>query len=89
VSIVARRFAFTPARVRIERGTRVEIELSSGDVAHGFELEGVDGAVEIPPRGDGVVRVAFTADEAGRFRFRCVKPCGAGHAEMRGVIVVE
>jgi heme/copper-type cytochrome/quinol oxidase subunit 2 len=34
------------------------------------------------------VVVTFTPPKAGRYTFECSHTCGAGHAFMRGVIVV-
>jgi heme/copper-type cytochrome/quinol oxidase subunit 2 len=41
----------------------------------------------VPKRGKGVAKVVFTPAAAGRYTFS-VRTCGAGHAFMRGVIVV-
>ena len=70
-------------------GSRVELELTSRDVEHGFEIPGTDTKVTIPPRGGGSVTVVVHAEKTGKIRFRCARPCGAGHAEMAGVIVVK
>lgn len=88
VVIRAERFAFTPSQIRTTAGTRLEFRLSSDDTVHGFRILDTDVNVEIPKRGkDGVVAV-FTPAKAGRYTFECSHTCGAGHAFMRGVIVV-
>jgi cytochrome c oxidase subunit 2 len=87
VEIGAERFSFTPSEVRVKAGTRLEIRLTSDDTSHGFRLRGTDIDVEIPKRGRGRASVVFQP-AAGRYTFECSRVCGAGHAFMRGVIIV-
>lgn len=89
VEVKAQRFKFTPARIRVPLGTRLEIELSSRDVVHGFEIPSAGIETKIPPRGRGSVTVVYLAEQEGRIPFRCSHKCGAGHASMRGMIIVE
>lgn len=70
-------------------GETLEIELKSLDVMHGFHIVGSQIDVGIPARGKGSVAVAFTPSEPGKYRFVCSHQCGAGHAQMRGVIEVR
>jgi len=69
-------------------GTTLTIRLTSDDTAHGFRIIGTDVNVEIPKRNRGTTTVTFTPLEAGRYVFECSQLCGAGHAFMRGEIVV-
>lgn len=89
IEVSARRFKFRPSKIAVDYGTTVILELSSKDVRHGFKIPGKGIDVTIPPRRRGTVEVRFTADERGKFPFRCSHVCGAGHSSMRGVIVVE
>jgi cytochrome c oxidase subunit 2 len=89
VRVVAERFTFTPAQVRVKRGTRVEFRLRSEDTNHGFRILGTRVNVVVPKRGRGEMTVSFDAVEPGRYVFECSKPCGAGHSIMRGEIIVE
>ena len=89
VRIKAERFAFTPSEIAMTVGETIEIRLKSDDTSHGFRLIGRDVNVAIPKRGQGEVVVPFTPAEAGRYEFECSHLCGAGHAFMRGVIIVR
>ena len=89
VRVTAERFRFTPSRIKVKPGTRLEIELESRDVEHGFHIIDTDIDTHIPPAGGGRVVVVFEAEERGRHRFQCSKLCGSGHASMSGVIVVK
>lgn len=89
VEIDAERFAFTPSQVRVKADTPVEIRLRSDDTNHGFRILDTDVNVTIPKRGKGTATVTFTPPKAGRYVFECSKVCGAGHAFMRGTLIVE
>lgn len=100
IGVVARRYGFEPAVIRVERGELVRLRFASHDVVHGFHLEvyGIDVTIEPLRRevrarlGDGPLQtleeVAFVADRPGKFRFRCSKTCGAMHPFMSGELIV-
>ena len=89
VRISAERFHFIPSRIRVKRGTLLEIELSSQDTFHGFRIPKADLDVTIPARGQGKIKIRFRSRKAGSYPFECSRPCGAGHTMMRGTIIVE
>ena len=89
VNVVAERFNFTPSKIKVQQGTLLEITLTSDDTFHGFRIPSMQVNQVIPARGRGSVKVLFDAKEKGSFAFECSRPCGAGHAMMRGVITVE
>ena len=89
IEIVAERFLFTPAEITVDRGTTLEIKLTSEDTDHGFHIVGSDINVTIPKRGRGHVTVVFDANDAGDYTFECSHVCGAGHSFMRGRIRVK
>ena len=89
ILIEAERFNFTPSRVKLRVGDDVEFVLRSADTSHGFSVDGTDIDLEIPKRGKGDAVARFTAATPGTFAFECDRMCGAGHAFMRGEIIVE
>ena len=89
IDIVAERFLFTPAEITVDRGTTLEIRLTSEDTDHGFRILDTDINVTIPKRGRGHVAVVFDAKDAGDYTFECSHVCGAGHSFMRGRIRVK
>jgi cytochrome c oxidase subunit II len=89
IDIVAERFLFTPAEITVDRGTTLEIRLTSEDTDHGFRILDTDIDVTIPKRGRGHVAVVFDAKDAGDYTFECSHVCGAGHSFMRGRIRVK
>jgi cytochrome c oxidase subunit 2 len=89
VRVTAERFAFSPSEIVVEEGTLLEIQLTSDDTNHGFRIKGTSTNVVIPKRGRGALSVKFDALTPGRYAFECSKMCGAGHAMMKGAIVVK
>ncbi len=89
ILITAERFTFTPSKIKVKKGSLVEIVLRSEDTDHGFRLESANIDKIIPPEGKGRLRIQFRAKRTGRYPFECSRPCGAGHNLMRGEIIVE
>ncbi len=90
IHVEVERFEFIPQRIHVRQGERVRLVFTSRDTRHGVAIAeyGIY-EDEIPPRGKGAVAVEFTADRPGTFTYRCAHLCGAGHAMMRGLLVVE
>jgi heme/copper-type cytochrome/quinol oxidase subunit 2 len=101
-TIRARRYAYEPQVIRVNRGDTVRLRFASLDVVHGFYLEGHDINVKITPmrsavellhqeedRSETVEEVVFTADREGKFRYRCSQTCGFMHPFMLGELIVE
>jgi len=87
IRVQARKFAFSPHRIRVRQGDRVLIELESMDVVHGLYVDGYDVQTTAEPGVPG--QLAFVADRTGKFRFRCSVTCGTLHPFMIGELVVE
>lgn len=87
VHVSARQFAFDPGEVRVRQGERVRLIITSADVTHGFSILEYSINRQVAP-GQTVV-VEFTADKPGRFPIYCSVFCGTGHAQHRGVLVVD
>ena len=78
---------WTPETLRVQKGERVRLSLTSADVIHGFSIPklGVD-AGWIEP--GNVKEVEFVAAEPGRYTFLCTVWCESGHWRMRGDLIV-
>ena len=84
--IEASTFSFDPAVIRVNPGDLVTIDLVALDVVHGLAIDGYDIAVTADP--GQTVRLSFTADRSGVFKFRCAVACGALHPFMTGKLQV-
>lgn len=87
VTIVAKAWEFEPSTIRVKEGQRVNLQVVSIDVTHGFNLA-IFGVNERLEPGT-TVRTSFVADRKGTFSFFCDVFCGDGHGGMRGTLIVE
>ena len=86
LALDATQYEYAPGRVHVNQGDRVVITLTAGDVVHGFYLDGYGLERRVEP---GVSeQITFTADKAGKFRYRCSVSCGPLHPFMIGELVV-
>lgn len=85
--IEAKQFEFIPAEIKVKKGDKVKIYLTSLDVSHSILIPdfGVSIAADKDAPGEG----EFLAHKSGTFSFRCGIPCGADHKSMKGTLIVE
>lgn len=85
--IVAQAWTWNPSEIRIPAGSKLTLFLTSGDVQHGFKVEGTNlNAMVIPGQ---VTKVSRTFDTPGEYLIVCHEYCGSNHHLMSGKIVVE
>jgi cytochrome c oxidase subunit 2 len=74
--------------LKVKKGNRVVLKLTSSDVIHGFSLKefGVFITEGILP--GKVTMVSFIADKTGTYTFTCNSICGKKHDDMTGTLVV-
>ena len=87
VTMYVEQFAFSPSRIKIKKGQRVNLRLISKDVTHGIFIDGYEIKKEIIP--GHPTSVSFVADRRGKIQIRCAVVCGPLHPFMLGEIVVE
>ena len=88
IEVVARKFAFEPARIEVRVGEPVEITFTSVDTKHGFACKELGLEKVVFARGEPAT-VRLTATKPGTYEFKCAKFCGLGHGKMKGKIVVS
>jgi len=87
LNIDAHQFEFAPGRIEVNQGDVVTIRLTASDVVHGFYLDGYGIEQSVTP---GITQtISFTADQPGKFRYRCSVSCGTLHPFMIGELVVN
>jgi cytochrome c oxidase subunit II len=87
IEVVAKRFAFEPARIEVTEGERVRLVVKSGDGVHGVAIKKFKVNKKIPRGGDPVT-IEFVASAVGEFPILCSEYCGDGHDDMKGMLVV-
>lgn len=81
--ITASSFQFDPAEVKIPANVDVEVQLNMGESLHGLAIPDLN--VDIKEHGESVQINA----KPGTYEYVCSIMCGAGHEEMKGLLVVE
>jgi cytochrome c oxidase subunit 2 len=87
IEVVAKRFAFEPARIEVTEGEHIRLVVSSADGVHGVGIKKFRVEKSVP-RGGEAVTIDFVASAAGEYPILCSEYCGKGHDEMKGVLVV-
>lgn len=86
-TITAKSWEFSPGTITVNKGDKVRLKITSTDVTHSFLL--TDYNINTKLEAGQTQIVEFTADKAGSFSFRCGVPCGSGHKEMTGTLIVK
>ncbi len=86
IELRAKKFAYTPNIIRVNKGDVISIRLLSEDVQHGLFIDGYGIKTSAYPGNEGSLK--FVADKAGRFTFRCSVTCGEFHPYMVGILKV-
>lgn len=87
IEVVARRFAFEPARIEVTEGERIRLVVTSADGVHGVAIKKFRVEKSVP-RGGAPITIDFVASAAGEFPLLCSEYCGNGHEDMTGMLVV-
>ena len=88
IEVVAKRFAFEPARIEATEGERIRLLVRSADGVHGFEIRR-HRVNTVIPRGTKPVVIDFVAAAPGSYEILCSEECGDGHETMKGTLVVQ
>jgi cytochrome c oxidase subunit II len=86
-TVVASRYRFEPARIEVNEGDLVTLELKSLDIAHSLTIEAYRIAKRVGP--GQTVAFEFRAERAGTFPFVCDLKADEGCLKMRGALVVR
>lgn len=87
IEVVAKKFAFEPARIEVTDGERVRLQVKSADGVHGLSIKKFR-VNKMIPRGGEPVTIDFVASRPGTYEIRCSEECGDGHESMTGSLVV-
>lgn len=86
IKVNAKKFAFAPREIRVSKGRRVTLVLSSPEFVHGFSVP------DCNVRADGIpgktIEVTSAAGKASQSIYRCDNFCGEERDKMRGMSVV-
>jgi heme/copper-type cytochrome/quinol oxidase subunit 2 len=87
VSMTAKDFAFVPSVINAKVGDTVKVTLTGADAKHSFVLPTFHVNTVVNP---GQTKTfSFKVTKKGTFTFRCGVPCGVGHKDMTGTVIVS
>jgi len=85
--VIAKKYAFVPAEIKVKQNDIVKIIITSEDVAHGLAIK--EYGINVSVKKGEVKKIEFLANKKGTFTFGCSVFCGPGHAKMTGKLIVE
>ncbi len=87
VAMTVENFKFSPNVIRVKKGDKLTIRLTDTAGVHGIGIRDLNISVGIAM---GETKdIEIPTDTAGTFAFRCNVPCGPGHMDMTGQIIIE
>jgi len=86
--VIKNRWKWDPGLIKVQCGNEVVLNIyNEDDYDHGFALDVYGINKRLPPLTTTTVR--FRATNAGEFIFYCSVPCGEGHFEQKGKLIVS
>jgi len=92
IEITSIQYRWEPDTVVVKKGEKIRLIVTTADVPHGFELEGIVIPGWDPEKAitkDDKIVLEFTADESGVWDMVCTIYCGPGHTGMKGKYIVR
>ena len=92
IEITSIQYRWEPDTVVVKKGEKIRLIVTTADVPHGFELEGIVIPGWDPEKAitkDDKIVLEFTADESGVWDMVCTIYCGPGHTVMKGKYIVR
>jgi plastocyanin len=88
ITVVGNQYAFSPARIEVQKDDLVRITFTAQDLPHSFTIDTPYRISKRAANGQSVV-FEFRADEAGRFTFYCNLTQDERCRQMKGELVVR
>jgi cytochrome c oxidase subunit 2 len=87
ITLDAKKYGFSPAKIEVEQGDVVRITLVAADIPHSVTID----EYRIAKRGEPgkPITFEFLADRAGSFKFYCNLTIDDGCKKMAGELVVN
>jgi cytochrome c oxidase subunit 2 len=85
--LISYNWSFRPREIRIPAGSEVTFRLRSDEDYHGIAIIGTPIVMSFEQ--NEIKEVTHIFEEPGEYPFVCTEYCGAGHASMAGMVIVE
>jgi cytochrome c oxidase subunit 2 len=87
IIVVMRKYTIEPAIIKVKSGSNVDLEVTSADVQHGFDVPQL--GIKEPIQPGKPTHVKFKAPAKGEYQVICGIICGPHHDDMEAKLVVE
>jgi cytochrome c oxidase subunit 2 len=87
IQIVMKKYTIEPAVIHVKSNQVTELEISSADVQHGFDVPGL--GIKEPVRSGQPAIVTLKNPPKGEYKVECGIICGPHHDDMVAKLVVE
>lgn len=80
-------WSFDPSEITVNQGDKLMLHLQGNEGSHGFTIPelGINQKIDQ----GSMETVTVPTDKPGTYEFFCNIPCGQGHKDMRGTLVIE
>ena len=87
IKVVMKKYSFSPSVIRVKSGSRVEIDATTLDVQHGFDIPAL--GIKEPVQPGRTTTISFVAPAKGVYQVKCGVICGPHHDDMVAKLVVQ
>lgn len=87
INVVMKKYTITPSEIRVKSGQPVELDVTTADVQHGFDVPAL--GIKEPVQPGKTTTISFTPSQKGEFEVQCGIICGPHHDDMTAKLVVE
>ena len=87
VQVVMKKYTIEPAIIHVKANQVTELEISTADVQHGFDVPGL--SIKEPVRPGQPATVTLKNPPKGEYKVTCGIICGPHHDDMVAKLVVE
>lgn len=87
IEMTVQNFAFVPSTINVKKGEKLTIRVRGDSGIHSFGSP--DLGLNVRVEEGQTVDIVIPTDTVGSFSFLCMIPCGPGHRDMVGTIIVS
>ena len=87
IQVVMRKYTIEPATIHVKANQTTELEISTADVQHGFDVPGL--SIKEPVRSGQPAIITLKNPPKGEYKVVCGIICGPHHEDMVAKLVVD
>jgi cytochrome c oxidase subunit II len=87
IQVVMKKYTIEPAIIHVKANQTTELEISTADVQHGFDVPGL--RIKEPVRSGQPATVTLNHPPKGEYKVTCGIICGPHHEDMVAKLVVD